>query len=413
MALLGFEKDERPLRILFLDLNAYFASVEQQEHEQLRGRPVAVAPVMADSTFVIAASYEAKAFGVKTGTRVGDAKLMCPDLQVILATPKLYTTYHKRVVEAVETVLPVEKVHSIDEMECQLLGREREPEGARDLAARVKQAIAHHVGDQLRCSIGIAPNGFLAKIGTELQKPDGLVILTADQLPNALTRLKLTDFPGINRKMRARLQAHGIFTAHHLVNQDPDQLREAFGSVIGERWWYLMRGYEVDLRERERQTLGHSHVLPPELRTDEGSRQVLLRLVQKAAARLRSEGLWTERVHVRVKGSRKSWEAKQDLSATQDSVQLTSVVLKLWETRDFEGPMTVYVTFSGLHARGEFTPSLFDERRDTTELSRAVDEINQKFGKNSVFLAGMSEAKDTASEKIAFRKVELFDEGEA
>ncbi len=408
---LGFASDVCPLRVAFLDLNAYFASVEQQEDPALRGRPVAVVPMLADSTCVIAASYECKAFGVKTGTRVAEAKRMCPGITLIPATPTKYVTYHHRVLDVVGQVLPIDKVCSIDEMQFRLLGKEKEPEQAVAIAKQLKQAIREGVGEQMRCSVGVAPNAFLAKIGTELQKPDGLVVLTSDQLPGRLETLRLTDFPGINRKMKARLQAHGVFTASEMLAASPLELREAFGSVVGERWWYLLRGYEIDLKENEQRSLSHSHVLAPDLRTDEGARQVLLRLTQKAAARLRANGLFTSVVSVGVKGKERHWEARRKTAPIQDSVHLTEVVSELWDQRDFDHPTFVSVVFSDLAERGAITPSLFDDHPEYDQLSQALDRMNQKFGKNAVFLAALEDAKDSADEKIAFKKTWLFSEG--
>ena len=116
---------EPRLRWLFLDLNSYFASVEQELRPELRGRPVAVVPVVADTTCCIAASYEAKAFGVKTGTQVGEAKRLCPGIALVEARHELYVEYHNRIVEAVEQRVPVSSVQSIDEMACRLIGREQ------------------------------------------------------------------------------------------------------------------------------------------------------------------------------------------------------------------------------------------------------------------------------------------------
>ena len=113
------------LNWLFVDLNSYFASVEQDDRPELRGRPVGVVPMMADTTVCIAASYEAKAYGVKTGTVVADAKRMCPGLVLVEARHEIYVDYHHRIVEAVESCLPVTAVCSIDEMACRLMGRER------------------------------------------------------------------------------------------------------------------------------------------------------------------------------------------------------------------------------------------------------------------------------------------------
>src|ERR1700691_6094665 len=144
------------LNWLFVDLNSYFASVEQEVRPELRGCPVAVAPMMADTTVCIAASYEAKAFGVRTGTVVAEAKRMCPGLILVEARHEIYIDYHRRIVEAVEKCLPVTAVLSIDEMACRLIGRERPLLAAIDLGRRVKESIRVNVGPMLRSSVGIA-----------------------------------------------------------------------------------------------------------------------------------------------------------------------------------------------------------------------------------------------------------------
>jgi DNA polymerase-4 len=196
-----YEKDlnsGHDLLWLFVDMNSYFASVEQQLRPELRGRPVAVVPVMAESTCCIAASYEAKRFGIRTGTNVAEARRLCPGLQVIL--------------EAVDSVLPVEEVLSVDEMYCRLGLSQREPEPATELGMKVKRAVKRHVGESLLCSVGLAPNRFLAKVAGEMQKPDGLTVVTLDDLPNKLYSLSLRDLPGIGRRMEARLGRHGVRT---------------------------------------------------------------------------------------------------------------------------------------------------------------------------------------------------------
>jgi len=123
---------------LFLDLNSYFASVEQELRPELRDRPVAVVPVMADTSCAIAASYQAKAFGVRTGTQIGEAKRMCPGLVLVEARHEVYVDYHNRIVEAVERCIPVSAVMSIDEMAARLMGREEVLTAAMDLGRRVK-----------------------------------------------------------------------------------------------------------------------------------------------------------------------------------------------------------------------------------------------------------------------------------
>jgi DNA polymerase-4 len=315
------------------------------------------------------------------------------------------------VIAACESVLPVEKVCSIDEMRFRLLGEERQPAMAIELARTLKHVIHENVGQYMNCSIGIAPNPFLAKIATEIQKPDGLVVLQADDLPKRLHCLKLTDFTGINRRTAARLNAAGIFSSEQLCLASRQELRSAFASVIGERWWYLLRGYDLEQEENERQSLSHSHVLPPNLRTDQGCREVLLRLLQKASARLRSEKLWTTGMIVSVSAFEKSWSMRVKLPPTQDTITLNEYFQEAWQLRDFVKPRGVGVCFTDLHPAEEVTPSLFDPTADRALLNKAVDRVNQKYGKNTIYLAGMQKVKNSAPERIAFNKTWLFKEG--
>jgi DNA polymerase IV len=193
--------DRTGVNWLFLDLNAFFASCEQQDDPSLRGKPIIVTQMLADTTSAIAASYEAKAYGIKTGTRVREAKHMCPSLIVVQARHQRYSFYHERILEAVDTCLPVDKVMSIDELACRLMGREREIPAARELANKIKRTIRERVGDCLRCSIGLGPSVFLGKVASDIQKPDGLVVITPDNLPDVLLPLKLTDIYGIGSRM--------------------------------------------------------------------------------------------------------------------------------------------------------------------------------------------------------------------
>lgn len=405
------ERDLRPLRVMFLDLNSYFASVQQAENPELRGKPVGVCAVPGDSSFLIAASTEAKALGVKTLMRIGDAKQLCPELILVNGGHGIYSDYHDRILEAVESVLPVDQVKSIDEMQFRLIGVEREPKEAERLAMRMKQAIWDQVSPALSCSIGVAPNSFLAKLATDLQKPNGLVIIHGHELPERLAGLQLMEFCGINRRMLARMQAHGIFDAADLIARSKQELVQAFGSVYGERWYYMLRGHEVEGTMRQRQSLGHSHVLPPDLRHEEGVREVLLRLLQKASARLRASQLWATTMNISVSG-KKGWDAHIRFPATQDSVRLTREALALFEHHTFVAPMKVSIGFNDLLEAEGVTLSLFEqEEMPRIQLNHAVDKVNQQFGKNSIYLAAMHRAKDTAEERIAFQKTSLFDEG--
>lgn len=410
-ASLPFMKAERKLRYLFLDFNSYFASVEQQERPELRGKPVAVVPVLTDHTSCIAASYEAKAYGIRCGTNVGEARMRCPELHVVQARPKVYVAYHEKAKEVAQRILPINEVHSIDEVSFKLLGEERNKGEACELAVKLKSEIMRAVGPCIKSSVGIAPNRFLAKVASDMQKPDGLVVLEAKDLPHKLYRLKLTDFVGINVKMQKRLNGAMIFTSEQLCAAGRHELVHAFGSIVGEKWWYMLRGYDMGPELHPRRSLGHSSVLAPDMRTDDSCREVLLRLIQKAAARLRSEDLWTDSMDIGVSSDVHPWYVHLRVPPTQDTLTLNEHFLEAWQDRDFRQPRKVSVTFTSLRKAEHVTPSLFDPNYDRMPLNKAVDNVNKKFGKNSIYLAGMEHAKDAADEKIAFGKTWLFQEG--
>jgi DNA polymerase-4 len=134
---------------LFLDLNSFFASVEQQAQPKLRGRPMAVVPLMTNSTSVIAASVEAKLYGVKTGVKVSDAKRLCPELKLVVARHDLYVEYHQRILEELDRHYPVHRVESIDEMSFELDAERCELGRARDLAEQMRRGLRERVGECL------------------------------------------------------------------------------------------------------------------------------------------------------------------------------------------------------------------------------------------------------------------------
>src|SRR5687768_7416304 len=160
--------------------------------------------MLADTTVCIAASVEAKKFGVKTGTKVAEARRLCPEIEFVIARHELYIETHHRAVAAVDTVVPVRVVLSIDEMDCELTGRWREPERALELAGKVKTTIRDKVGEFLRTSIGIGPNTFIAKTASDWMKPDGLVMIQKHELPERLFELEVRALSGIGKQMEKR-----------------------------------------------------------------------------------------------------------------------------------------------------------------------------------------------------------------
>ncbi len=406
-----------PLRHLFIDMNSFFASVEQQDDPTLRYRPVAVIPTDAPTTACIAASYEAKAFGVKTGTPVWEARKLCPKIVFVVADHRRYVIMHNRILAAVRSVIPIESVLSIDEMSCRLMGDERTPEKVVTIAKQIKRAIRELAGDYMRCSIGAGPSVLLAKVAADMKKPDGLTTLTDADLPHALHRLELTDFPGVGPRMEKRLKLHGIFTVSQFCEAPAKTLADVWGSKIhGERWFRLLHGEEVASAPTRRQTVSHSHVLPPELRTDAGSYGVLMRLVHKAAARLRKIDYWCGAVSVGASflgaEPRDSvwWEESVRVPRCQDTPALVAAAGRLWERRIRDRtPFKVGMVLSELVPARSATPSLFDEDRQGEDISHAMDTVNAEFGASVVYLGAMFGMRDAAPSRIAFTNIPDFD----
>jgi DNA polymerase-4 len=401
------------LTTLFVDLNSYFASVEQELRPELRGRPLAVVPVMADTTCCIAASVEAKKFGVRTGTRVGEARRICPELILVRGRPATYVQFHHRILAAAETVLPVRSVHSIDEFSCRLIGAEREPARAEQLALEMKRAIYQRVGSSLRCSIGVAPNRLLAKVASDMQKPDGLVVIRREELPGRLMGLSLTDLPGIGAKMNARLAAKGVRTIQQLLAMSEGAMGSAWESVVGRWWYHALRGDELPEPPSRRRSIGHQHVLPPELRNDAAARGVAIKLLDKAAARARGLGYWARRLSlsVRYMDGRK-WGVSSGFPECRDTLTLVESLLRLWDRRPRGAMLRVGVTLDELSGPGSATGSLFEQAREREDLSRTMDAVNAKYGRSTMFLASMQAVRSSSPNRIAFRSIPEIREGD-
>ncbi len=396
------------LACLFLDFNSYFASVEQHDRPELIGRPVIVTPLQSEHTGAIAASYEAKAYGITRGTKVCDARELYPDIAIMPARHDRYVQIHKLLMAEIERHIPLKKIYSIDEAAFRLSRSERNPALAIETARRIKKGIAENIGPALRASIGLAPSGLLAKLAAERVKPDGLTVLELKDLPHKLADMPLTDIPGVGSGVAARLAAAGITTFTALWNLQPKQARAVWGSVMGERFWYGLHGYDVHEEPTKKSMIGHSRVLTRGHEMPDQARIVARALLLKAASRLRHykmhAGGLSLSVRLRPEGR---WEGARRFSYSQDSFCFLKELDDLWEAflcnRRREGAMpriggvTVY-----LHRLAEADDvkmqqgDLFAEVGNSVEdqnrgrLWRLIDQINadpkdkfRKLGRNA------------------------------
>jgi DNA polymerase-4 len=285
---------------------------------------------------------------------------------------------------------------------------------AQRIARAIKAGVAANVGDNMRCSIGLAPNCYLAKVAADLQKPDGLTMLRAADLPGRLLGLNLGDLPGVGRNMERRLQAAGVHDMAALWALEPRRMREIWGSLWGPRMWQLLRGEDLPEIETQRRSVGHSHVMAPELRDPAEAILVARRLLLKAVSRLRRMEHYATALSFSARlenGARVHAEAR--CRPAQDSMSFLRLLDGMW--REHIAPLNARVkktgvVLHGLVPAGAIQPDLLEvvnmEQMRDEKLSRAMDTLNRRFGRDTILL-GMSQkqAKRYTGPKIAFNRI--------
>jgi DNA polymerase IV len=395
---------------MFIDMNGYFASVEQHLRPELRGCRVGVIPVESEYTCVIASSYGAKSFGVKVGTRVQDARKLCPGIVLVKARPDVYVKMHHAILRSVDQCAPVHKVYSIDEWAIRLVGDEQKRERAIALGLRIKEQLLQDFSPWLTCSIGIAPTRLLAKIASDLKKPDGLTVLDPSELPDRLDHLTLDDLCGIGHGMLARLNAFGIQSVRDLWAISKQKAIGVWGSVAGAYWWAGFHGYDEPEIPTRRRSMSHANVLDPRFRNDEGAYGIMVRLLCKLGARLRRDDYFAQHLRVYLKNTQGSyWYEEAALGYVQDTPTLLGNFAKLWRQRILgsDRPMKVGVEVTGLVPAAQVSQSLFDEIEKPRRVSQAIDKINERWGAATIYFGSMQGFRHPMDNKIAFGRIPL------
>ncbi|WP_371395778.1 type VI secretion protein ImpB [Fretibacter rubidus] len=405
------------LQSLYIDFDAFFANVERQLHPDIRGRPVGVTALDSDYSAFITRCYRAKAFGIKRGMRVRDARAMCPDLVVRVAQPDVYVDIHNRILDEIDRHVPVTKVWSIDEMECTLIGSEQER--ASDIAAAIRAGLAKNIGPYITPSIGLAPNQFLAKVAAEMDKPNGMVTLASEDLPGPLLSLTLSDLPGISGNMERRLHRAGVMTVQDFWNISAKHARAIWGNIEGERMWAQLHGLPVIRPPTEKRMFGHSRVLTKGWRTADKAIKCLELLTVKAAYRLRRADYLCSAMSVSFKladGTRYSGET--DFGACQDDPTLLRYMHGLFDRGVAALPpqaalKSVYVMLHKISKPYETNGDLFehadaDQGRSVkwNKAMAAMDGLNVRHGRAVVCVGSRADLPGGyAGGKIAFGRV--------
>lgn len=394
-------------RKLFLDMNAFFASCEQFRRPELRGRPVAVTPTPCPSGCVIAASYEAKQRGVSTGCRVGEAMRRIPGVAVVTSDPRYYVQIHRRIAQVIATITPFATAESIDEFAIAISPLDRDDTRALAFARQLKAALANAFDPMLTCSIGIGPNRFLAKLGTELQKPNGLVHIHLSDLPTLYEPINLRTLPGINHGLEKRLWLIGIRSTGEFYAAPATRLRQGLG-IIGEAWWHRLHGYEVDRVRLDRpKSVSHSHVLSPETRPRDRAWGTVHKLLEKVMHRLRDHDLGSYELALFLRSDRGDrWRWQYHLNAAQSAQPVVS-----WLRTDYAKLprhariLKCTIVATQLEAPMPQLP-LFPTDDRYRRRDHAIDTINAKHGRWTVQPASLFAASSAAPNRISFGTID-------
>ena len=401
---------------LYIDFDSFFASAEQQVQPHLRGRPVGVVPLESEHTCCIAASYEAKAYGVKTGTSVLEAKRLCPDIVFTRARHEVYVKMHHAILAELNNHVPVAGVRSIDEMVCHLM--RNEAADVHGLAARIKRGLAANIGPCVTASIGFAATELLAKIAAEMHKPNGVTVLRNEDLPHALASLKLTDIPGISKGVEARLSRAGVYSIPALYALEAKQARAIWGSVGGERFLARLKGFEVPDIPTEKRMFGHSRILPGAWRTPDKARDCARLLTVKAARRLRREPFFATKFSFYLRGAAGTrWEGGVSFDPARDDHTMLHALESLyrrWQGRGRnERLKQVGVVIHGLVPLEGAQLSLFasghalETQERWESLSEVTDRLVGKYGSRALMQGAIPPQPPGgyAGAKIAFNRV--------
>ena len=400
---------------LYIDLNSCFATIEQQSRPMLRGRPIAITNRLVPNSCIIAASYEAKACGVKVGMRTREASALCPELIYAETEPDKYIFVHQKLRRIMSDYSPAVTMKSIDEgvidltqAPAHIYARDR-----RELGLEIKQRLKSEIGCHMRCNVGIASNRFLAKLAGELHKPDGLDEITPENQREIFARLKLTDLPGINVRMEARLNAVGIFTPLQFFDADEMTLvKLVCKSIDGHKWFLRLRGIEVDDNVSDIKTVGRQYVMDSKTLTREETEARIIHLAEDVGYRLRSKELYARGVYLWVFGLDNIYYHQQVIlrEAISTDHAIAGVARQLF--RKLPNPVRIAgITLYKLQATPDLQLSFDQSTKDSAAaICNATDAINHRFGARKIHCADTLGTEQVKC-KIPFGSTRYFDHG--
>ncbi len=398
--LVSVDFNSQPSSIMHIDLNSCFATIEQQANPFLRGKPIAVAAFNSPNGCILAASIEAKRQGIKTGMRVKEGKEINPSLIVLTPDPWKYRCVHLKLKKLLSDYSPKVFPKSIDEFVLKIVIGEPWM-----VAGEIKERIKQEIGEWITVSIGISTNRYLAKIASNLQKPDGLVEINKDNYLDIYAKLKLTDLTGIKEANALRLNSMGIYSVLDFYNSPLWKLRASFHSITSLYWYERLRGFEVDDFSSKRGSYGNSVAIGKSVVSFEEICPILCNLVEKMARRLRMAGYKAYGVHLALcykNGSfwHKGKSFENPIFSSKDFFKKAISFLR--ETPCKLPVGNIAVSSFNLIKTNSLQLEIFENIEKKDSLTSAVDKINERWGGFAIKPAVILKSKQEILDRIAF-----------
>lgn len=373
-----------PRAILLVDMNAFFASVEQRDFPELQNQPVAVTNG-AQGGCVITCSYEARAYGVHTGMRLYEAHRRCPSLIVRTSRPQAYCKTSQQIMQLLHTITPDVEVFSVDEAFLDLTHCQKLYGDPIGVAQLIQQRLKTEL--ELGASIGLSGDKTTAKYAAKLKKPNGLTVIPPWESATRLANVPVTQLCGIGPGVGRFLAQHGVILCGDMQRIPMTILSKRFGNW-GKRLWWMCQGADPDPvvpRQPKHKTMGHSKILPPHTQSRKTILAYFCLITDKLAARLRrhqlsaqvfciawrqpDEGIISNKIHLP--------------SSCQDSRLLMQQCQRVFN-QQWQGKAVTQVLITALDPHRSRQPGLFEQPDSPTALHQAVDCINQRYGKHTL-----------------------------
>lgn len=380
--------------IIHIDMDAFFASVEERDDPSLCGKPIGVTGSNR-RTVLVTASYEARKYGVKTGMNIPQAKALCPHITLVKANHEKYTKICGQIVRIMDTFSPLVEIFSIDEFFLDATGLEKIFGPPPEMAKRIKRSVREKTG--LVASVGIGPNKLLAKLASDISKPDGLKYIKSDEVESLLKGLPVGRLCGIGRKTKEALEGMGIKTCGELSKVANSCLNKRFGA-IGERLYEMGKGQDdspvVPFRnETKEKSMGHSLTLPYNTKDKGQLSKYMLRLSDMVGKRLRRRGMAgsTVSITIRYKSFKTFGKQKKIDVPTNNTKTIFEVARRMLDSLKLQEPVRLIGV--SVHNLEESFPvmSLFKEDEKQSRLDRTKDAIRDIFGSDAIQYASVAD----------------------